>query len=87
MKEIQLSGSDLDEMQTLTRRVQTDLLKVADRVLTVLHGDAHGVRIRSLHFIPNNSKTGIYNEQLVLIGVWEDPPGVCRGPGAGETID
>ena len=83
-REIQLEGGELKEMQALTSAVETDLLKLADHVLVTLYGKAHGIRIKSVHVNPNNTKIMIYDEKLHLIGVWEKPPGVCRGPRKGE---
>ena len=86
-KEIQLRGTELKKMHTLTKRVERDLLKLAHDVLAHLYGESRPRSLRSLHVIPNNTKTGVYDEQMNLVGIWEDPPGVCRAARPGETVD
>jgi hypothetical protein len=86
-KSVQLVGEKLEEMRALQNRAEKDLLKLGHATLRHIYGDAAPARIRSLRLVPNNSKVGVYDENLNLIGVWEDPPGVCRSPRAGETVE
>ena len=84
---IQLEGNELNKMIRLMSRVESDLLKLADRVLTYLYGASHGLRVKSLRVIPNNRRTAILDSRGKVIGVWQDPPGVCRKARKGEKFD
>ena len=81
---IQLEGRELERVSRLSDRIESDLLKVAERVLTTLYGKGHVQKVGSLRVFPNNSKIMVYDEKLTLVGVWENPPGVCRKPRKGE---
>ncbi len=86
-RRVQLEGKELDTMARLTNRVEGDLLKFAERVLTYLYGKSHGLRVKSLRVVPNNLKIAVMDEKRNVIGVWENPPGVCRRPRRGEKFD
>ena len=86
-KKVQLEGGDLDKMQALTDRIEKDLLKLSDKVLTHMYGREHGHSVKSLCIVPNNVRIAILNSRAQVIGVWEKPPGVCRAARKGEKFD
>ncbi len=86
-QEVQLQGQALEEARAAAAQVERGLLAFADLTLTHLYGAGHGHRCKAIKIFPKNTRIAIYDERLHLIGVWENPPGVCRRPRKGEKFD
>jgi hypothetical protein len=83
--QIQLEGKELDEMCRLERRVDAELRELGQRVLLRIYGKSGSHNIKSMRIIFNNTKIFVYDEKNKLVGVWQNPPGVCRKPTAKEV--
>jgi len=81
---IQLEGKELEEAREMGTRVERDVLNLSERVLTHLYGASHTHDIHSVAVVPNNMKTLVIDGSGRVIGVWQDPPGICRKPRKGE---
>ena len=92
-KGIQLSKTELKVVRRHGKEVMQHFTAVSDMILTKLGrkplplGPNGIVEIR---FWPNNEKTMIYSSKGLsggtkVVGVLEDPPGICRKPTAEES--
>jgi hypothetical protein len=77
-------GKQLSGIRRVTKVLEGNSLKLAARVLNLIYGADHDYVVKAIRIHPNNAKIMIYDEKLRLIGVWQDPPGVCRKPRKGE---
>jgi hypothetical protein len=91
-KDIKISEDELKVVRQCDKNVTKELTIISDLILTKLGkkplplGPDGIVEIR---FRPNNMKTLIYSSSglsggVRLVGVLEDPPGICRAPRAGD---
>ncbi len=85
--EVQLQGKELEDIRSVAKRIEKDVLQHAGHILQVLYGPGHKHTAKSVRVFPNNMKTAILDEHLKVIGVWVDPPGICRKPRKGEKFD
>jgi hypothetical protein len=84
-EDVKLKGDELENMRIHTTTAERHLLAVGNRVLKLL-----GVRskaIKAIVLLPNNSKVLVLDGDFNLVGVEEDPPGVCRRPTEKEVSD
>lgn len=86
-QDIQLEGKALIEMRQVAAQLEHDLVAFAHRTLDLLYGKDHPHRCKAIKVLPNNTRIAILDEKLKVIGVWENPPGVCRRPRKGEKFD
>jgi hypothetical protein len=79
--EIRLQGKELESMRTQHATAKQALLVIGQRTVELL-----GIRpkIKAVLLIHNNDKMLIFDDGGKLVGVEEDPPGVCREPTGDE---
>jgi hypothetical protein len=87
IQDIQLEGKVLADMRLTASEIERNLVAFSHRVLALLYGDDHTHRCKAIKVLPNNTRIAILDEKLKVIGVWENPPGVCRRPRKGEKFD
>lgn len=85
--EIKLEGQALADMRQAAAQIERDLMAFAHRTLDVLYGADHPHCCKAIKVLPNNTRIAILDEKLNVIGVWENPPGVCRRARKGERFD
>lgn len=87
IEDIKLEGQALADMRQAAAQVEHDLVAFAHRTLDLLYGKGHVHRCKAIRVLPNNTRIAILDEKLNVIGVWENPPGVCRKARKGEKFD
>jgi hypothetical protein len=86
--EIKLADEHYERVHKVGKRIEADVLAHAEHVLDVLYGEKREkVKVKCVKVFPNNMKTAILDERGKVIGVWVDPPGICRRPRKGEKFD
>jgi len=84
-KNVELKGEALDNLRLSSVTAQNHLLAIGAHTLKEL-----GVpekEIKAVVVIFNNMKELVLDKDFHLVGVYQDPPGICREPTKKEKAD
>lgn len=81
VRRIQLEGDELKDIRTRQAAAKDHLLTIAQRTVELLEIKPE---IKATLLIHNNDKMLIFDDGGKLVGVEQDPPGVCREPTTDE---
>ena len=92
-KVVELNGKELTAMRKKHSELTKALTIITETILSKLEMENIPLGpdgIAEIRFRPNNMKTLIYSSRGLsggtkVVGVYEDPPGICRHPTSAES--
>ena len=84
-------GRELAAIRRRAKAIEKAGLELSAQVLRVIYGENHKHTVREVRVYPNNMKLaivagGLNPKNWKVVGVYEDPPGICREPRKGEKF-